>query len=74
MHTPHPFKVGRQAADMEVAESLGSAYARHLDHCARRILLRAYRHNGNKISAARALGLTYRQFRYQWTRLLSDHD
>lgn len=47
-----------------------SPWERRLRRFKRRMLLSAYRKHGNKARAAAALGLTYRQFRYQWDMLV----
>ncbi len=43
-----------------------------MDRFMRNVLVRALRRHGNKTHAAKALGVTYRTFRYHWARLLCD--
>ena len=70
--TPHPYRVARQAEQLEQRQIAGSWLDARMDRFMRNILVRAMRKHGNKTHAAAALGVTYRTFRYHWSRLLSD--
>jgi transcriptional regulator with PAS, ATPase and Fis domain len=69
--TPHPYRVARQADQLEQREITGSWLDARMDRFMRNILVRALRKHGNKVHAAKALGVTYRTFRYHWSRLLN---
>ncbi len=70
--TPHPYRVARQADQLEHKAIDGSWLDARMDRFMRNVLVRALRRHGNKTHAAKALGVTYRTFRYHWARLLCD--
>ncbi len=70
MQTPAPYRTRTQASAIANAAPGGSLFEQRLDAFTRRMLLRAYRRHGNKSQAAKALGITYRSFRYHWARLI----
>lgn len=72
MSTPHPYRVARQADQLEHRDIPGTWLNARMDRFMRNILVRALRKHGNKYKAAQALGVTYRTFRYHWARLLAD--
>jgi transcriptional regulator with PAS, ATPase and Fis domain len=68
--TPYPYRVALQADKLRKTSIEGSWLQARIDRFTKRVLLRALRRYGNKSRAARALGITYRSFRYQWDRLI----
>lgn len=68
--TPHPFQIRKQSATLAAADISGSFLQARMDRFMRSMLLRAYVRHGNKTRAAKALGVTFRTFRYHWARLM----
>lgn len=69
MSRPLAYRIRTQADVIESnAPDINSYFERRLRAFKRKMLLRAYLKHGNKVRAADALGLTYRQFRYQWDK------
>lgn len=68
--TPFPYRTAVQASKLARTSIAGSWMQARIDRFTKRLLLRAYRRHGNKARAARALGVTYRAFRYHWARLI----
>lgn len=68
--TPFPYRTAVQARKLARTSIEGSWLDARVDRFIKRALLCAYRKHGNKARAARALGITYRSFRYQWARLI----
>jgi len=72
MCTPDPYRTARQAVSVAQDTESDSLYHTLMDKASRTILLAAWRTEGNKLQAAKSLGLTYRSFRYHWSRLALD--
>lgn len=68
--TPFPYRTRLQASKLRASPLAGSLFEVRVDKFIRRMMLRAYRRHGNKTRAAKALGVTYRAFRYHWARLI----